>query len=255
VINLKDFGTTTGIIYKSVSTGAELIAYWGSITAPGNYVINVTGDLNITARLAVDDAYDHFGSGIIISLRGTGSNSITTSTNLLVDSGETIILRDITIARSTDSSDVVCCWYGSKFVMEAGSAIIGGSCGVWVEDEDSVFTMKGGAIHDNDGEGGVWVGPDGKFIMTGGEIYENIGYYSGGGVTVEGANACFEKNPGGRIYDNTTLESSGYQVSVLDDTESILRYRDTAITSLETLSITLNGTGSAIATQSGTWDQ
>jgi len=225
VMNLKDFGTTEGIIYKDVSSGEELEDYlWTNKPAPGNYVINITGNLD-DVYLDVNDSID---DGVIISLRGAGY-TLTTNNNAYVDSGETLILRGVTITLS--GPDAVYCDY-STLIMEAGSVITGG----------------GGVVVDS-----------GDFIMNGGEVYDNNGDH-GGGVTIYGKNACFEKNPGARIYDNTGELGTGHQVLVggLDeegDPAAILAYRDDEVTAAETLSITLNADGDGIASETGMWSK
>jgi len=244
-MNMKDFGTNTGITYKSVSSGAELADYWSSITTAGNYVINTTGSLGGIPGLDLADIYP--GSGIIISLRGT-SNNITLSEDIELDNGETLILRDVNIVFTSDN---VSCTDGSKFIMEAGSAILGSGVGVY---DGGTFTMNGGKIHSGDG---VYVENDGAFIMNGGEIYGNTGYY-GGGVSIRGKNARFEKKPGGRIYNNTGEAGYGHQVIVGGYDEYsyypfCLAYRDTEVTTAETLAITINAAGNGIASETGTW--
>jgi len=215
-----DFGTDTGIIYRTVSSGAELYAYWRSITVPGNYVIKVAGDLNDEAYLDLNDASP--GNSIFISLRGAG-NSIASAT-VLLDTGETLILRDITL----NGGSAVSCRSHSKLIMEADSVITGDSS-LRIED-------------------------DGVFIMNGGEIYGNSNS-DGGGVTIKGANAHFEKNSVGKIYNNTSTAEFGQQVLVLDNNGGPLVYRDEAVTADETLAITLNASGDGIESQTGTWKE
>jgi len=224
-INLKDFETTDTdrIIYKDVSNSTELQEYWESITAEGNYVINLTGNIDGDGGpLNLNDEGTP-GNLIKISLRGAGK-SISTGTFFL-DDGETLILRDITLK----GGGAVSCASFSKLFMEAGSAITGDTS-LRIED-------------------------DGVFIMNGGEIYGNSSSDGGGGVTIKGGRTRFEKNPGGRIYDNTSETGFGQQVLILGRDGAPLAYRDEEITADETLTMTVNEDGNGIDDESGTWSK
>jgi len=273
-MNLKDFGANAAITTIDVRDKDEWDEAWDSITTPGNYVINVTGNLD-DVYLDLDDNLEP-ASGYIISLRGA-DNTITTSNNFWVDSGETVILRNITIAFSDNSSGVNCN-DDSTLIMEYGSVITGGSgvnvsdgefimnegkihgssnSGVIVED-DGVFIMNGGEIYSNTGyfAGGVLVNENGSFIMNGGEIVDNTGS-GAGGVCVYGANSRFEKNPGARICNNTSEElEQGHQVLAADGSNgrNILAYRDNEVTAAETLKIKLNAYGDDVFSATGTWE-
>jgi len=279
LINLKDFGTTEGIICFNVSTGDEWDDAWDAISEPGNYVINITDNLTGYPSINLNDSLKP-ADDIIISLRGAAT--ITTDNDVWIDTGETVILRGVTLA-FTDNDRFVSCNAGSKLIMEEGSAITGGYCGVKV-DNNGVFTMNGGKISGNNnggvevnagtftmngGEirgnghagnntsiGGVLVGGS-SFIMNGGEIYGNYGEF-GGGVTIYGENASFEKKSGAWIFNNTSKLGTGHQVLVGGYDEdwnpaAILAYRDDQVTAGETLKITLNADGDDIASETGTW--
>jgi len=251
-MNLKDFGTNDGIVYKTVSSGAELKDYFWETTAQGNYVINVTGDLEGAAL----DLNDGAESGIVISLRGAGSSISLAANGAYVDSGETLILRGITIILDKFNVD---CSNNSRLIMEDGSAITGGTGGVWL-GYDGELIMNGGKIYGNGdvitGDSGVFVGSNSVFIMNGGEIYGNFSDQTGGGVTVAGQNARFEKNPGGRIYNNTA-GLVGNQVAVIEWPLGliVLAHRNTEVTAAETLTISLNAAGDDIASETGEWDK
>jgi len=257
VINLKDFGPTDDIIYKKVNSKAELEAYYNSITGTGNYVIKLTDNIDFgDTQFDLDDNNEP-ANGFIFSLRG-GGNTFTTSEGIFVDSGETLILRDITINFSNSYCFVACRTNDSKLIMEDGSVITGGS-GVIVR-ETGVFTMYDGKIHDTGDAGnnfgyGVLVSDDGTFIMNGGKIYDNYGEY-GGGVTIWNANARFVRN-GGSINDNENGMSVGQQVLVLDNdtNKTILAYRDSDVNEDAVLAITINADGDGIASEQGTWEK
>jgi len=140
-MNLKDFGTTEGITYLNVSNKNEWDDAWASITSAGNYVINVTANLDEVSFDLNDDCYP--ANGFIISLRG-GDYNLTTSEDVYIDSGETLILRGVTITFS-DNGSRVDCDSGSTLVMEAGSTITGGF-GVYCSHGSTLVMEDGSAI-------------------------------------------------------------------------------------------------------------
>ncbi|MDR2964645.1 MAG: right-handed parallel beta-helix repeat-containing protein [Treponema sp.] len=131
----------------------------------------------------------------------------------------------------------------SEFIMHDGEIYGNSFCGVFIDNE-SEFIMHGGKIYGNSFYGVYsW---SGKFTMDGGEIYGN----DDTGVFVGGPNAVFAKNPGGVIY-GTDGNKANTEYAVLVES---LAYRETTVTSAETLKMTIDTNGGGIASQQGTWD-
>lgn len=89
-----------------------------------------------------------------------------------------------------------------SFSAAGGVSIFDGGC----------FTMNGGVIEDNYGEGagGIYVN-NGSCVMTGGKITKNSGYFDNGGVHLRRGSFIMT---GGEITDNYG-ESSGYNCSAV----------------------------------------
>ena len=108
-------------------------------------------------------------------------------------------------------------YYGSTFTLYDGE-IVGNTAeggGVFITNQDSLFTMKGGLIHGNQGTapyysyggGGVLISTRGTFIMEGGAITDNAAY-SGGGVFSDSSNTKVHIY-NGEISGNTSLSYGG----------------------------------------------
>jgi uncharacterized repeat protein (TIGR02543 family) len=196
-----------------------------------NYIINVIDDFNVAGYTAAT-----FGnvSGITVSLRGPGRTlSLSGNGNILqINSGQTVILRDLTLigSSSNNSSLVLVTNTNATFTMNSGE--ISGNTfsgsgytyggGVHVTD-NGTFTMTGGKISGNVSTstgtsastygGGVYVN-GGTFTMTGGVISGNRAYAVnsyGGGVYVScgsgGINTVFTMT-GGEISGNSTASTT-----------------------------------------------
>jgi len=178
----------------------------------GSYVIELNSDEKIT------ETFNHEyllirknNSEVTITLKGVGANrtiSYAQSSFLsrcpsgsmfVVGTGTTLVLdNNITLKKEICGMTMVTVHKGGTFVMNEGSAIIGGKnrTGGGVYVGDGTFLMKGGTISGNTsyrphflggggaprhsmylneklGGGGVWVAPNGTFIKTGGTITNN----------------------------------------------------------------------------------
>ena len=226
-----DFGVgVTPTVYDC--TSADLEDTFSGISAAGNYVINVTGDVTLSSGTPLEI----HSSDVVISLRGTGSNSITADEYCLVALIENtkLILRDITLYGDPIKFDgVVSCRTGSTLIMESGSVINGGCTGVYVIGGS--FIMNSGVICGSEGDGGVY-------------IRESDSYFE------KKSGAIIYGNDGGSKSNINTLDNTGHAVTVRDTTGyNVLAYRDNTIGAGETISITLDDTGDGIASESGTW--
>ena len=85
----------------------------------------------------------------------------------------------------------------------SGHNITGGGVKVLDSPTGGIFNLNGGIIRGNyqNAGGGVQIGANGTFNMTGGEITENISLFSGGGVQIDGPNSTFNMS-GGEITGN-----------------------------------------------------
>jgi hypothetical protein len=255
-MNDEDFGI--GIVPDrifDVSDAGGWADALAGITVPGNYVINVTGNISVT-NLPVWPAYT-FGSisGITVSLRGGGSLAYTGSgyaSLFTINTGQNLIIRDFTLQGDTDNGWTLLEVYsGGTATLKTGGKIIGNIAGATVGGgvfvSGGTFTMEGGEISGNTSTGGsgggVYVGPGGIFTMSGGEIKDNTSSTGqGGGVYVDGSATLFDKT-GGTIYGgsdsppNTAsggLPGSGQ--AVYTGAESG-RYRDDTVSDTDNISV------------------
>jgi hypothetical protein len=232
--NAEDFGQGAAIAQTFETTNQ---AQWDeavrTIDRGGNnknYIVNIGG--SFSGNLS----FERVHSGLKISLRsgGAGENSLTGS--FTAAAGETLILRDITLARTVEVAK------GGTLILEGGritgnndfsgivrvagsftmrGGIISGNsasngCGVYVE-EGGAFTMSGGEISGNSASGGVRVGLGGTFVMSGGEISGNSaddgdggGVYVGGAFTMSGGEISGNSaDDGGGVYVTGGLTISG----------------------------------------------
>ena len=164
-MNIADFGVgITPTVYNCNSS--NLIDTLDSITTAGDYVVNVTGDVNIGT---LTDQFQ-YGSGITISIRGNGGSIIGQGFNgrqFDVNDGAKLVLRNITLNGNGQGGNEMLYVKGT-LVMESGSAITGA----------------------NNMAVGVWCG---NFIMNGGEIYGNSAKLSNSIITVRMENSHFIK--------------------------------------------------------------
>jgi len=206
----------SGDTIAQVSNFAEAMD-WLKIFAQSNtsYIIEVGADESIASQTLSFSGK----SGIIITLRGVGSNR-TLSNSFSVGSGVTLVLDDnITLRRGR-----VVVNSGGILIMNNGSTITGNTAdlggGVYVDGGN--FTMNGGTISGNTANtsgGGVYV-RNGTFTMNGGKISGNTASRgNGGGVyvdlgTLNETNWVFEGQGfftmnGGEISGNT---ANGYTI-------------------------------------------
>jgi hypothetical protein len=223
-IDADDFGPYSSITATYPVTD---LAGWNTaiaaITAPGNYVINVTGSITVPGT-----STDTFAaSGITVSLRGSGTITIgsTDGSALRIATGQTLILRNVTLkGKSANDAAVVYCDGGTLKMLGgeiSGNTITAASThggGVYIAS-GSTFTMTGGIISGNTvtigAGGGVYLATGGTFTMTGGEIKKNTAYIGGGVIVIS---LGFSKT-GGTIYGsdggsdaNTVTTAYGHAV-------------------------------------------
>ena len=220
----KDFGAGAVIHYEDCTTG-NLFVYLNSIkTIPGNYVVNITGN-------AVFTDYVLLSKGVKISLRGDGGIITAPEAECIfaVDKGAKLVLRDITLDGKYNDYNYLIYLYG-EMSMEDGSLLTRG--------QDGAIDIEGG-----------------YFIMNGGEIRECGGDFDT--ISVRGAGARFQKNPGGIIRGKNGDGANNPEKHVIGVWSSLLYklcYRDEEIGSKEILRLWLNSEGKSISFKSGKWD-
>ncbi|MDR0602230.1 MAG: hypothetical protein LBG42_07595, partial [Treponema sp.] len=211
----------------TVRTAAEWDAACEAIKNGGNnknYIINVTGTVTIPGDVATTP---NFGgvSGARIVLGGGGSLALDLSSTrilLRIGTGQTVILRDITLRGHANGAMVVAMELpNGAFVMHPGAVITGstntisGPGAVYVNK--GTFTMYGGTISNNNTAsiasnygGGVQVTSTGTFTMSGGTISGNTASSNasnsacGGGVFVDGGTFTMS---GGTVSGNRASAS------------------------------------------------
>jgi predicted small secreted protein len=226
---------------------ADFKATLQGLTTPGNHVVTLTENVNLTDYIELDKPDVH------ITLKSSNGSTITQSTDdaaFVVRNDATLTLRDIKLLGAGKNSGYlenfgIKVYEGGALIMEAGAEIRG-------------FSAHCGA--------GVYVEYEGAFLMRGGVIAGNTSTASnsdgGGGVQVCGSDAFFEKT-GGIIYGNedsvpeadrneaTAGDGWGHAVLVYDDNETF-PHRDTTLGEDDHLSVTLNGDNDVDAI-SGDW--
>ena len=260
LMNEADFGADAEITETFDINAANLEDALNSITAPGNYVVNMNGAATFSDIVTLS-------GDVTVSLRGDGGvilgSNINNTTHpagdrfITVENGATLVLRDITLGGATLHQNhlYVILVAGGTLIMEEGSHITGLTGRVYA----------------------VSVSTNGTFIMkNGSSIYNNhlnnvniASSYSI--ISINWPNASFVKDSGARIYNNSITNSGdggGHVLGVLSSVNSgtppdnpnpnryitILRYRDTDISESETLSVTIDAAGTGIAEISGDWE-
>jgi parallel beta-helix repeat protein len=199
-IDEEDFG---GNSYTEINVdNSNWNSQIATITAPGNYVINVTGDVVVTTN----DVLNVTTPGILkVSIRG--NHTITYTATLLrfisVGADQTYILRSPLKGNTVSGFCLVQVNGGELVLRDHGSISGNNSGGVFVQSPGSSFTMYGGTISGNTASsrgGGVCVWYNGTFTMYGGTISSNSDSGNGGGVYVNN-NGVFNMH-GGTISGN-----------------------------------------------------
>lgn len=129
---------------------------------------------------------------------GTGGTGTITGGNSLNAGGGINIENNSSSSLTLESGNISCNSVGSTF---GGGVSVGTNC---------TFTMTGGKIDSNESEssgGGVGVNADGTFTMTGGIIENNTANTTGGGVNI-GSYGAFTMS-GGTISGNTATSNGG----------------------------------------------
>jgi hypothetical protein len=193
------------------NTAVRSIATYGSNK---NYTINVTADFSVAGHTTASfsDA-----DNITVTLQGLAGRTLTLSGNgslLRTGSGQTVILKDLTL-RGHASNNGFFVYVGEGTFIMSGGEISGNTAsndsgGVLVANSGT-FTMSGGTISGNTAPnygGGVYVS-GGTFTMSGGTISGNTASL-GGGVFVSGGTFTMS---GGTISGNTATSGGGVFVS------------------------------------------
>ena len=181
-----------------VSNEAEWNEARAVIAAGGNdksYIINITGSFNLPGDVF---SYYTFGNVTGITVLISGAYTITLNSAgffLSIDSGQTVIIRDLAIKGFSSNFQSVVYIHGryvskAEFVMEGNASISGNYLGntdgggVFVHDGPASFTMRDNArIYDNSAiyGGGVVVAKGTTFIMQdNARIHNNSAEYGGG---------------------------------------------------------------------------
>jgi len=171
---------------------------------------------------AVQEAFNN-GKNVLLSadISGEGKeNPLTVSKNTTV----TLDLNDHTINRGAENMSANNCVIrieGGKLTLRdssgsgqitGGKGTDGGGVHVGNESGDhSEFTMEGGWIYVNRAMngGGVFIGNNCTFEMTGGIILGNTSEENGGGVYITATGQTLFNMTGGTIEDNTSEENGG----------------------------------------------
>ncbi|MDR1155728.1 MAG: hypothetical protein LBL04_13560 [Bacteroidales bacterium] len=210
-MNEADFGAgvTPAVL---TATAADLKSTLEGLSA-GNYVVNIAGDVRLSDAFDDNSNIQLSTPGVVISLRGNGSNTLTTeydATFLRITEGK-LILRDITLSKTGIGMPAV--WIDANGTLEINDSVsitgTGESTNAGVNVNGGHFLMKGGEIHGyhrpgGSGGGGVYIHANGTFRMDGGKIYDNTTGY-GGGVLIMGGS--FTMN-GGEFYDNHSTDAN-----------------------------------------------
>jgi hypothetical protein len=233
----------TGTAVPGSSLTEKLVWLQRGADSHNTYILEVSADENIASHtLEFPNIIN-----ITIAIRGIGANRNvrlgSNGTMFTVKSNVTFILENnVTLHGHSQNTSPLVVVDGGKFIMNAGTGIMGNSGGDgrgWgnsggggVHVGRGTFTMNGGTVSDNtansgggiyvgsgtfamnggaiggntaDNGGGVYVG-SGTFTQTGGVIQGNTVKASGGGVFLNGGTFNMR---GGNIAKNTAVNSGG----------------------------------------------
>ncbi|GHS88635.1 hypothetical protein FACS189487_07310 [Campylobacterota bacterium] len=210
-----DFGAGAVIITRNIGSPSDFTDAKTEIEgATGNFVLNITGDVDIE-----DTTYIEPHADTNISLRGGGTLYLSTGKDglfWLAQSESKLILRDTTLKGNTgnqyelvgvDSDSASFIMYGGTITGNTASYVgSGGGVSVYTGS----FTMSGGTISGNIAisyGGGVYV-RSGTFTMSGGTISDNSASTSGGGVYVDDDEGGTFTKTGGTIYGSNANPAS-----------------------------------------------
>jgi hypothetical protein len=146
--------------------------------SPKNYIIYVTDDIISSKPVSFANFY------IKVSLRGGGTVTLSVDGNghpLTIAENQTLILRDVTLKGSDNTSPLVYVsggvlnMYNGAEIKDNANKYQGGEGGGVKVDNTGTFNMYGGTISGNTATygGGVYVDESGSFTKTGGTIYGN----------------------------------------------------------------------------------
>jgi len=188
-----------------------------SLSVSADFMVEVNADESIGSYSFNKYNYSGTAVDITITLKSIGTRKTIRLSSIVISTGVTLVLDNITLQKRYDSSNYVISSNsssqdkGGTLIMNEGSAIANGGVSV---AENATFTMNGGKISGNTVSstnsssygGGVYVGKNATFTMSGGEISGNTVSSTnsssyGGGVYV-GENATFTMS-GGEISGNT----------------------------------------------------
>jgi hypothetical protein len=194
--NLEDFGGGVAPIVKSASNSFELNNAISAINSGGNYVVNITSDIQNFRGFSTPT----FAStqNINVSIRGAKTISLATrGSAIYISSNQTIILRDLSLKGLSNNSEAVVTINGGNFIMKSGKISNNGSIAGGVAVLNGNFEMQGGEIRENIAGlgGGVYV-DNGSFTMSGGTITKNSAIAGGGVFVVSSNGATFTKSNG-----------------------------------------------------------
>jgi hypothetical protein len=210
-----DFGPGAAFTVLTAASSAELKAAESLLA--GNYIVNIAGDMALALASGGDGDKVNITlgtPGVTISLRGSGSNTISTvnDANIVRIAEGKLILRDVVLSKSGAQMSTVAIGASGELVIHDGVSIVGtgASTNSGVRVEGGHFLMKGGKIHGHRGPGGFGPGGvliinNGVFQMDGGEIYDNTSGYAGGIFMSGGGNFIMN---GGQLYDNHSNDAA-----------------------------------------------
>jgi hypothetical protein len=185
------------------ATAASFDEVFNSIKAkPGNYVINLTGDLIDYTGAKIETA------GVNITVKGTGANKITwkyvddSPTLFQVDAGK-LTLENINLSRSPGNTKdwPLIVMYGGTIEVKNGVVLSNNNgsqsfIGVWLQA--GTFIMSGGIIENCD-TGVSTAGKGVSIAFSGGTIRNN---HEGGIIAWDDSENCVVSISGGTISGN-----------------------------------------------------
>ena len=201
----------------TVPAGVTLDLTRETLQLGNNAVLTVNGTVNARGLMEGGNEESLIIDGTV-TINGSGTIHLTGKGSLLwIQNCHKLTLDGVTLVGVADNiQPLIVITEGSELILLSG-AITGNNnnkddgwwCGGGVNvGEQGTFTMSGGTISGNYGSGGGGgVGVQGTFIMSGGTISGNSGPWGGGGVAVfDGVGAGFTMT-GGVISGNSAKDS------------------------------------------------